>query len=263
MIDTVIAFDVWSDFAHFKKNYTTTSPVSFGVPPRTTVTGLIAAIIGLGKKEYYEYFKLDVSKISLRVLNPIKRIQLTESLVWTKDTFYPYAIKVKESSLLFEPFSGQNPHILVRIDFIKNPKYRIYFWHKDGQLMDELEKFLKEHKSVYTPYLGISELIANFSYVGRFKVEQRNSNDFVEINSIIPFKIVDKVDVMQAGNGQKRPPKIMVESMPIYINADRVGEHYGKIIYEEEGKPIRVKLKHHYWNVSNGENIVFFSEGLP
>jgi len=239
----IVVFDIWGDYAQFKKNYTTTSPISYGIPPRSTVAGLIAAIVGLGRREYYQYFSLDKAWISVRVLSPIKRIQITESFINTKDGF---VIPVKKK--------GHEPRILVRIDFVKDPKYRIYLVHKDTNLVKKLIELLSEHKCVYTPYFGISELIANFQFVGTFTAEKIKTSEDVPINSIVPF------DALEQGSVKIAPAQsIAIENMPLYINENRVAEKYSKIVYDENGEPLMVKPKSHYWRLENGENIMFFS----
>nr|MDO8082347.1 type I-B CRISPR-associated protein Cas5b [Candidatus Freyarchaeota archaeon] len=270
----VIVFDIWGDFAHFKKGYTTTSPISFGIPPRTTIAGIIAAIMGFDRREYYKKFTLSDSKISLKLINPLKRIQLTESLAYTKEGFFPYRISFNkdDNTLALKPFRGENPHILVRIDFIKNPKYRIYFYHNNSDIMEKLETLLKEHKSVYTPYLGLSELIANFEYIGtlnseRIEVSPDSEEEGIEINSIAPLSALEAVDVAgtwwtrnrDAENSKKPKNKLAIDNVPIYINQEREAEKFGKIIYDEECKLFKVKPKSHYWKLENGENILYFS----
>jgi CRISPR-associated protein Cas5h len=53
----VLVFDITSDYAHFRKPYTTTSALTYSVPPRTAIVGLVGNIIGVksggfGKSEH-------------------------------------------------------------------------------------------------------------------------------------------------------------------------------------------------------------------
>ncbi|WP_231717005.1 CRISPR-associated protein Cas5 [Desulfosarcina ovata] len=48
----VLAFKLWGDYGHFRKYYTTTSPLTFEFPPPTSVVGIVSAIIGLDKEQY-------------------------------------------------------------------------------------------------------------------------------------------------------------------------------------------------------------------
>ena len=57
-----LIFKLQGDFAHFKRHYTTTSPLSFDFPPRTVLSGLVGAILGLSKypqdsNYYLKFFK--------------------------------------------------------------------------------------------------------------------------------------------------------------------------------------------------------------
>ena len=68
----LLAFDVWGDYAHFKKRYATSSPLTHSIPSKPTILGLIAAILGFRRNEYQSKFKEYDSKIALQILNPIK-----------------------------------------------------------------------------------------------------------------------------------------------------------------------------------------------
>ena len=47
----VLIFDLFADYGFVKKNYTTMSPLSFSILPRTVLCGIIGAIIGIDKKK--------------------------------------------------------------------------------------------------------------------------------------------------------------------------------------------------------------------
>ena len=69
--------------------------------------------------------------------------------------------------------------------------------------MKELQQKLEEHQTVYTPYLGTSSMIANFSYVDTSEYQTKNSDSNpVEIYSIIPYK--------------NRIPDIVIEENKVY-----------------------------------------------
>ena len=58
-----LVFDIKGDYGHFKKYYTTSSPLTFSIPPRTTVSGMIGALIGLDKEEYLKERRDNMKKI--------------------------------------------------------------------------------------------------------------------------------------------------------------------------------------------------------
>ncbi|MDD4749617.1 MAG: CRISPR-associated protein Cas5, partial [Methanosarcinaceae archaeon] len=72
----VLVFDVWGEFGHFRKHYTTTSPLTFSIPPRTAISGMIGAIIGLDKAEYLKYFSKNEAKIAVKIESPVKKTRI-------------------------------------------------------------------------------------------------------------------------------------------------------------------------------------------
>jgi CRISPR-associated protein Cas5h len=75
-MDNVLVFDVWGEYAHFRKYYTTTSPLTFSIPPRTAICGLIAGIIGIDKDAYLRDFTKEKADIAVRILAPVKKVRV-------------------------------------------------------------------------------------------------------------------------------------------------------------------------------------------
>lgn len=242
-INNVLIFDVRGDYAHFRRFYTTTSPLTFSIPPRTALCGLIGAIIGLEKEnnEYLKYFTLNKASIGLRLLNPIKKAMIAENLIHTKNAKGPGMNLI----------AGRTQ---IGFEFLKDQKYRIYFHHTDENLYHKLKKNLKNHESFYTPCLGLSENIANFEFVGEFKVQTENNEGYAKINSVLPIEKVKEVNF-------NRDSEYFSMRVPIEMNVDRVVTKYSNILFERNCKPVEAKLAGHYWSViQNGgseENFVF------
>ncbi|MCX7910911.1 MAG: type I-B CRISPR-associated protein Cas5b [Endomicrobia bacterium] len=230
-----LIFDIWGDFAHFKKYYTTSSPLTFSIPPRTTLIGLVSAILGIKKEDYFEVMKKDKAYIALRILNPIKKTRIGINLIDTKVGWIP----VRKSTS-----TGRTQ---IKLELLKDPKYRIYFYHKENDVYETFKKFLQQHKSVYTPYLGISEFICDFNFI---EETDATSNiiveDFVEVSSVIPL---DEIIMLGLKEG-----KYFKEKIPTEIETDRVVSEYREVIYEADGKKIKCKIKNGI-KLSNGEII--------
>lgn len=217
----LLAFDIWGDYAYFRRGYTSTSTITFPFPSRTTISGLIAGILGLEKDSYHDIFNEENSKIGLRILNPIKKININLNYINTKEGFLLSDIK-------------SNPRVQVQAEFLKDVKYRIYVSIDNNNLMEELYSSLSEHKSIFTPCLGISECIADFSlaYDELFDLNIIN-DDNVDINSII---------LKNTGNLVIEPGKKygLVKS-PGFMNSDRLVSKFLEHYYEENGNPIKLK----------------------
>lgn len=247
-INHVLIFDVWGYYAHFRRFYTTTSPLTFPIPPRTALCGLIAAIIGKKKEdnEYLKYFTLNKASIGLRLLKPVKKVMIAENLIHTKNAKGPGMNLITERTQ-------------INFEFLKDPKYRIYFHHTDEDIYQQLKGNLISHKSVYTPCLGLSENIANFEFEGEFKIKSETSGGYVQINSVLPTeKIAEKqsINFNREGDGEYFSIKV-----PIELNLDRVVTKYSDIFFERTGKLVEAKLKSPYWSIyyngGTNENIVF------
>lgn len=231
----LLVFDIWADYAHFKKYYTTTSPLSFAIPPKTTLYGLIGAIIGLDKKEYLKYFQENKCKIGIQIKESIKKTRINLNLIDTK--------KAKLMSRI-------DTRTQIKTEFLKDVKYRIYFSHQDEEIYMKLKKYLIEHKSVYTVSLGLSENLANFRFVGEYEIDKAIDNqDWVELITVL------KIDnnVLKKGDVDfKQDREYFSDKVAIEMKETREVTDYGQVLFERNGKSIKAKPKE-YYKLSSGE----------
>ena len=69
----IIQFDISGKFAHFRKYYANNTALTYSLPPRTTVMGILAAILGRSRDSYYEEFSSDKILIGIAIKTPIKK----------------------------------------------------------------------------------------------------------------------------------------------------------------------------------------------
>jgi len=237
----VLVFDIWGDLGHFRKFYTTTSPLTFSFPPPSTIAGILGAIYGVGKEEYLRFFSLDRCKIALRIINPVKKMRMGINLINTKGGYWTL-------------YSNQyhEPRTQIRTEFLKDPYFRIYFTYEDEKIFKVIVDHLKEHKTTYTVSLGLSELLANFKYVGEYDSVSKSDREFVELQTPIT-----EANLIQDGLEIEAGKKYFKEKMPIKMNPERIIEKYDDVIFEPDGKTIKAKVQT-YYKLENGENITFF-----
>lgn len=236
-MNNLLVFDVWGEYAHFRKYYTTTSPLTFSIPPRTAICGLIAGIIGIDKKEYLKHFSKKQADIAIRILSPIKKVRIAENLIDTK--LAPMMSRIKTRTQ-------------IRFEFLKDAKYRIYFRHTNQELHDKMRDFLEHHKCVYTPCLGLSEHIANFEYIGEMKkCNEISEEGFVKIDSVIPIPNGSRIEIDFENNGE-----YFSEIIPIEMEEDRTLREYCKVAFERNGAPISAKVGK-FLEIDSNERIVF------
>jgi CRISPR-associated protein Cas5h len=239
MEEKVLVFDIWGDFAHFRRIETTTSPLTYPFPTGTNISGLVAAIVGLERDSYYERFSHDNFSFGIRILSPIKKARINLTFINTSYGYYLWDIMRK----------GFVPRTLIPLELVRDPKYRI-FLRLEAPLIDiheKLRKYLERHETVYTPYLGITELISNFEFVGEFGSKLSKVEAEEDIHSIL--KIDNTGVIPEEGKRYGR------ETIPLYMDESRRVLEYGEVIYEFNGRSIKIN-KGSYHDV-NGEHVVF------
>jgi len=237
----VLCFDIWGDYGHFRKFYTTSSPLTFSFPPPPTICGIIGAIYGADKNKYLEVFSSDRCRLSLKIVGPVKKTRMGINLINTKD---------KHWSLFRDKY--HEPRTQIRTELLKDPRFRIYFAHEDENILEGLSSLLEEHKTVYTVSLGLSEFLADFKYKGMYDAEYVSDSALVNLSTPVLFSNIVK-DGLEIEEGKK----FFKEKMPIAMNQERVIQRYDDILFEPQGKTIKAKVNT-YCHLENGENIVFF-----
>ncbi len=242
-----IVFDVWGDWAHFKKFYTTASPITFHFPPITAVKGLVGAILGLGKEKSDDNFYirvLDGLMCAVQIKCPIKTFRMGYN--W---------IETKKAKFLSRIPSEKGRYQTV-IETVKDPYYRIYLAFPEKEsMLTELAGLLRKHKSIYTPYLGISEHLANFRFITETEAQRKQGKTFIPIHTVV------SIDHLQ-GNGElaiqiQEGHAYQRDRIPVAMNAERMVTRYESVIYEMNGKPVFV-IPREYWELPDGTNISFF-----
>ncbi|NLZ39596.1 MAG: type I-B CRISPR-associated protein Cas5 [Firmicutes bacterium] len=194
-----VAFNVSAPIAMFRRPYTTTSSVSFPIPPPTAIAGLLGAIIGLpngsDEKAFYAKYwdEMKGTKIALSVINPISWF-LTSINFWN----------------LKEP--QKSPHIRVKHQFVRQPKYRIYV---HGGVEEKLRQHLENGTFIYTPFLGTAYAIAEIEYLGQFPLQAVEENE-ISLASVLPLldNQTVKIDIF-ASKG------IFRDTLPFSLSSER------------------------------------------
>ena len=166
----VLKFKIDSTFGHFRQFNTTSSPMTYTIPPKPTIQGIIGAMLGLSKKEYLEKLK--------DVMIGIQLTKIPRKMFFTINT-----IDTKRGYLFPLDVGSRTP---IRYQYLRNPEYIIYVHIPDEELHNELKRRLEEHRSVYPPFLGTTECIANFKFLGEY--------DLIESNDKIVSSVVRTID---------------------------------------------------------------------
>lgn len=243
----VLIFDLKGYAAHFRKFYTNSSSLSYSVPPRTTISGIVAAILGLERDSYYEDFNADNVDIAIRkntktrkILQGLNYMKITtkKHFEFPKDhTQIPFELILAEEGLL---------------------SYRVYLSTGNTDIMSSLEKRLKEKRYYYSPSLGALPFNCSIDYIGKFQGEIRETEE-VLISSLVPVsKIADRGIMIEDLDENK--VILVKERMTRDFKNQREIKSVDSYIYDENTNKLPVKLNSKYVHLKYKdieENILF------
>lgn len=240
----ILIFDIKGRFAHFRKFYTNSSSLSYSIPPRTALQGLISAILGIERDKYYEEFGGDNFRVAVKKLNITRRIMQTVN--YMKATSLNEVINPKEHTQIpFEIITGE-----------EGVQFKIYVCIKDNNIMKELTERIKNKAYVYTPYLGAAPFNCSLEFVDLVEGIEEKSEDYIVISTPIPSEVIVK------GGLDLRYKNYMLvrETMPTEFLKDRVIGKTTSYIFDERGSAIRSKINSSYVKLNykdSSENILF------
>lgn len=239
-MDRVLVFDLWGAYAHYKKIFATTTALTYPIPVKTSIYGLIGAIIGLEKSEnaYLRYFQPGSCKIGIQIMKPLafQRININLRAVFGQ----------------MKPTDNRKPTLM---EFVYRPRYRIYITHTDSLLLDDLENCLKNKQAVFTPSLGLANLIANFEWVGHFPYNSNSTEKYEPISSVIPRRNLIKLNpelAFQEGNRIIEVSQYaleMDERRNVLDRDDIILDQNGQTINARVSEFCQVTYNNHQYNV--------------
>lgn len=233
----IVAFRLSGDYAHFSQPGTNYSGLSSPIPPKTTIMGLLGAIIGEN-----DFWNLSGLKYAVKADKSIEK----KSFCFNVGKFaFGKNTKVREG---YQDVSVKKQ--LYR-ELICNPSYTIYL---DLNGVDESHKEfiknnLREHKSAYTPFLGINFCLADFEWINIISCE-KVTEDEASTKCAIPLESY----IIDCSNHRQ---KISTFRAAKSIEKGRYYKDYDDFIVDVSGtESLKVKNHNNIYRI-NGENVFF------
>ena len=180
----MFAFEIWGKFASFRDPFTISQNISLPIPPKTTVAGMMASILGI--EEYFEDSAFSSFKYSVVVLNPIRKKSFSQNYIndyTSKVQRHLNSLKKSDYSKIGEGFRDKkNPQKPINRELLIEPRYLIFI--KDFDYEEKITNYLMEKISKFPFYLGNSEFAGSFNYV---KIEEfsKKDNQTLQVDSFI------------------------------------------------------------------------------
>lgn len=248
----VLSFYLKAKMAHFRRFYSNSSSLTYSIPPRTTICGIIAGLMGYERDSYYEIFSRDNCGITVAPKSKIKKLVQTVNL-----------LKVENRNEL-NGSSGFHTRtateMIMPYDIKKqNVSYQVWFSHNDNSIMDEMRKILCSCQPAYqsrgiSMALGTAYNLGWIEYVGEFEGKKLNGGNIsAQIMSAIPQKIVKNIEIKNMINTDYR---LIREEIPLEFDSNRciTKGSLCNMIFDLNGNPIPVVIDKCI-ELSNGETI--------
>lgn len=190
-----VCFDLLAPFGTFRVPEGNRAYLTFPLPPRTTILGLIAGILGIPHNDYYvKDHPLRNAILSIQTISdPAKNLSMKGNFINTKKV---QSFRVERTNYLFfvpdleasdRGLTTQNNYL-----YLQNLHYRIYF-SADSEILTDFENRVKTRHFHYTPTAGLANLLADVKYIGSFNTERLTVVNPIKIISAIPIKYVDSI----------------------------------------------------------------------
>lgn len=238
---TCLSLAVSGDWAHFRRVDGTVVKQTYRIMPRTTVAGLLAAIVGAERDSYYDSFDRESASIAISPTSDLATTNLATNGVSTAEENLrrPRSGRKGRSQTGLKiryPDSTENRQ-QQNYEYIVDPSYRIDVAIDDEAVYNTLKDHLERGEYIYTPSLGLSECLAQVEYDGEQEPTPIPPGDHerIAVDSAVP----DSIDaVVPSGRIEtERSPAAMAQ-----VEGGRKTTAFTSYAYSPDAAPLEVLL---------------------
>lgn len=251
----ILSLDIEGKFAHFRKFHGNNTAMSYSIPPRTTIIGILAAILGEPKDSYYESFRHENLKIGIRVLSDLKK------------SFHRLNyLKITGTG----DFGGKNGRIQTPFEVVTSHDLKsgmvTYRFYISAGANDTIYQSLKKSLTNSERRFNLSFGVAGFSaFISKVQVhegsKQSGNSDWLLMHSACNSNEVEEIDFPD--DAEFRFNHVEEELLPAdFIGGEKGRELFrmNRVLFATKNFPIRVILNGDYYKIKpegDVENIQF------
>jgi CRISPR-associated protein Cas5h len=240
-----VVFEYAGRFGHFLRAEASVSALTYPVPPRTALLGMIGAVLGLEK---------DTPQAALRdsliaVSGPIPETHW-HRVKLRKDPPTALPRRVKKGA---KGSSTDERATLIKQEWLFNPRYTVTACLPEEHHARFVSR-LRERRWHYSPCMGLSEMVARLELVGEGIATALPAESEVSCASVALKEgtVLDGRRTLEAsGNG--RALAILPQRMPREVTEARVFTHADYLI-ERSGLPIPLRADSAY-EIRTGDSL--------
>lgn len=251
----ILTFDVCGKLAHFRKYYANNTALSFSIPPRTTILGMIASVLGKGKETYHEAWQSDKLRIGVRVLSPMKKTFHRLNFLSIKG-LGDFSGKGGRIQTPFEVVSGLD----IKTDIVR---YRIYLsCYEAGKAeFEKIKSAFLQRQQVYALTLGTANFTAwleDVELVSDERIASQKSDNLTTIHSAIPSRLIRDIEI----DRENKEDQLEEDLLPgdFIANHSRALSRLDRALFSTTPNGVQVIIGEKYYSLQRErdvENILF------
>lgn len=253
--DECVSFTVRSTWGHFKRVGRSVTKQTYRVPPRTTVAGMVAAIVGAERNSYYDIFGADNAAIAITPLSDLRTVNIPTVGLGTdpkQDVTTNVGNYYSEYNLTYQDTS--NDRQLHGYEVLADPGYRIDLAVEDEEFYSDLRDHLTAGTAVYPPSLGKSEYLATIEDVQTRAPERLDTEGTVDVDSVVPGSLSETIPQGNVTYGVERSPAVMERA-----NGGRKTTQFDDYVYTQlADSAVRIRADSDPVPVTVGDRTVIF-----
>lgn len=208
--DTCLSLTVQSTWGHFKRVGRSVTKQTYRIPPRTTIAGLLAAIVGSDRDSYYDVFAEGSSAIAVTAVSDLRTVNVPTTGLGTdpNQSVTKTVGSRRTNALTYQDTTGDRQ--LHAYEVLADPAYRIDVALEDEEYYGKLRNHLQRGTSHYPPSLGKSEYLCTVEDVETDRSPAEvEGGDRYELDSTVPVSLAETEPQEGVKYGIERSPAIM------------------------------------------------------
>lgn len=232
----IISFYLKGKMAHFRRYYSNSSSLTYSIPPRTTIIGIIAGLLGWERDTYYDAFSRENCNIAVSSITPIKKCVHKLNLLKVEsinELNGSSGFHTQTATEFVFPFDIKTGYI----------SYQVWISHKDPSIMLQLEKMFKQYYPAYGTQ-GISMALGSAYNLGWIEYDSLTEGEECTddigrklISSALPQKNIDRIMIKDMFSTEYR---LVREEIPMEFDRNRriTSESLSNMVFDLNGNAI-------------------------
>jgi len=247
----ILSFEIIGKFAHFRKYYANNTAMTYSLPPRTTILGIIGGAMGLPKESYHEDMNSENIRIGVKVVSVIKKSFHRLNYLMIKNNSDFRGKRKTPVQTPFEIVSGIDP----KRDEVH---YRIFVssTEKGKEVFEKIKSVFLSKRFIYNPTMGPANFSARITKIELYTENEvsmlKVNNELLTLDSVCLSENVGKINFDKVD--KYRYNMVEEELMPADFkeNGDREIVKMNSVLFTTGNMPLQVYFTGVLYVISRG-----------